>query len=238
MRPFSAADILNMWERGAALHPIDRALTVLSCAMPDFSYDQIVRLPLGERDRLLLEVRRRNLGDGLDAYTECPNCRERLEFSLSCSALLEDTKAGASEKQTLLIDGIPFILRSPNSADAAAAVSSARVATARQTLLARCVEAGDRGAVLTAARQAAIDAALSELDPASEILLDLICPACDQGWQALFEIEKFLWTELCARARRIIQEVDALARAYHWNETEILRLSEARRALYLEMALS
>ncbi len=76
------------------------------------------------------------------------------------------------------------------------------------------------------------------LDPASEILLDLTCPACEQQWQALFEIEKFLWTEVQSRARRVLQEVDAFARVYHWNEAEILGMSEARRALYLEMALS
>jgi hypothetical protein len=238
MRPFSAAEILNMWERGAALHPIDRALMALNCAMPEMSCDALTKLPLGERDRCLLEVRQKNFGDRLEAYTECPNCRERLEFSLACSALLADTKVAAAERQTVFIDEVLFALRCPNSADAAAVASSISAEAGKETLLARCVESGDSGSVFTPAREAAIAAAFSELDPASEILLDLNCPACDQGWEALFEIEKFLWTELCARARRILQEVDALARVYHWTEAEITRMSESRRALYLQMALS
>jgi hypothetical protein len=238
MRSFSAADILNLWERGAALHPIDRALLILDGALPETSYDALMKLPLGQRDRCLLEVRQKNFGDRLDAYTECPNCRERLEFSLSCGALLADTKVGTGERQTVLIDEVLFALRCPNSADAAAVASSTTAEAGMETLLARCVESGDSGAAFTPLRQAALAAAFSELDPASEILLDLNCPACDQRWPALFEIEKFLWTELRARARRILQEVDALARVYHWTEAEIVRMSESRRALYLQMALS
>ena len=238
MRFFSAADTLSLWDQAAALHPIDRALTVLQFATPETGYEAIVRWPLGRRDRSLLEVRRRNFGDRLDAYAECPNCQERLEFSLSCGALLANTKVVDGQKQAIVVDGVLFTLRCPNSADAAAVASSMTVEAGREILLARCVDSGGSRAVDTPARQAAIAAALSALDPASEILLDLICPACEQQWQALFEIEKFLWSEVRARARRVLQEVDALARVYHWTETEILRMSETRRALYLEMAIS
>jgi hypothetical protein len=54
----------------------------------------------------------------------------------------------------------------------------------------------------------------------------------------LVEIGQFLWTEIRARARRLLQEIDALARVYHWPEADILGMSDARRASYLEMALS
>jgi hypothetical protein len=38
-----------------------------------------------------------------------------------------------------------------------------------------------------------------------------------------------------ARARRLLIEVHSLASAYGWSETDILSMSEPRRALYLEM---
>jgi hypothetical protein len=238
MRSFAAADFLALWERGAGMSSVDRALLVLNRALPDAGYDTLAKLSLGRRDRCLLEVRRKNFGDRLDSYTECPNCRERLEFSLSCSALLGDMEVVDRDRTRIMLDGMELELRCPNSADAAAMASSATVEMGTEILLARCVDFAGNRAMLTPARRAAIAEALSDLDPAAEILLDLSCAACRHAWQTLFDIEKFLWTELCARARRLLQEVDALARVYHWNETEILGMSEARRGLYLEMALA
>jgi hypothetical protein len=40
------------------------------------------------------------------------------------------------------------------------------------------------------------------------------------------------------RARRFLDEVHVLARAYGWAEAEILRLSEARRSAYLQRVLA
>jgi hypothetical protein len=40
------------------------------------------------------------------------------------------------------------------------------------------------------------------------------------------------------KARRILQQVDALARVYGWNEAEILSLSQKRRQRYLEFIAS
>lgn len=236
MRTFSANDYLSLWEQGASLHPIDRALLVLSRACPEADHDALVQLSLGQRDRLLLTVRQHNLGERIDAHSACAACGERVEFSLSCSALLADTVA-AEPARGLTLDGAAFELRCPNSLDLAEAVGGTSLEAVEEVLLARCVSYDD-ATTLTPARRADIAAALSALDPAAEIMLDLACPACGREWQGLFDINQVLWLEIAARARRLVQEVDVLARAYHWNEAEILNLSASRRALYLEMALS
>jgi hypothetical protein len=242
IRSFSAADILMLFEQGAGLHAIDRALLILHCAMPEADSDSLARLSLGQRDHCLLEVRQDNFGDRLDAFTECPACRERLEFSLSCAALLENTRQEVAEAQSIAIDGILFELRSPDSVDAAIAAASDSAERAADHFLMRCLRRADDGeftpAELTVTQRMAIADELAARDPAAEILLDFVCSMCGHRWQALFEINHFLWREIRARARRLLQEVDALARVYHWMETEILGMSEARRALYLEMALS
>ena len=40
------------------------------------------------------------------------------------------------------------------------------------------------------------------------------------------------------RARRLLDEVHALARSYSWSERQILELSEVRRRAYLERVLA
>jgi hypothetical protein len=242
MRPFSASDILLLFDRSAGLHPIDRALLLLRYALPEADYDSLARLPLGQRDRLLIEARARNFGDRMDAFTECPACRERVEFSLSCAALLESTRTEADPVQPVSVAGVSFELRCPDSADAAIAAASANAQEGAESLLARCLRRMDGRAWaardLSVAERAELAAALAARDPAAEILLDIACSDCGHSWQALVEIGQFLWTEIRARARRLLQEIDALARVYHWPETDILGMSDARRASYLEMALS
>jgi hypothetical protein len=186
-------------------------------------------------------VRRLSLGDRLEAYTECPACRERLEFALSCDELGAAARGQESFVKTVTLDGSEFTLRCPDSRDAAAAAASESVDAARLALLVRCVVPRDDSlqAVdkLPAAVQTAMAAELAAMDPQAEILLDLVCPACGHTWLGVFEIVTFLWSEIRARARRLLQEVDALARAYGWREADVLRMSETRRGLYLQMAV-
>jgi hypothetical protein len=100
-------------------------------------------------------------------------------------------------------------------------------------LVERCVV--EASGELSPAVVETLSRAMLEADPQAEITLALECPACGQRWQALFEIAAFLWNELAAQARRLLHEIDALARAYGWNEREILSLSAVRRQSYLEL---
>jgi hypothetical protein len=75
-------------------------------------------------------------------------------------------------------------------------------------------------------------------DPLAEMRLTLHCPSCENDWEETLDIVTFLWAEIAARARRLLLEIHALASAYGWTETEILSLSENRRARYIEMVQS
>jgi hypothetical protein len=77
---------------------------------------------------------------------------------------------------------------------------------------------------------------MAEADPLAEVLVDHSCSACGGAFTADLDVGSFVWAELQARARRLMKEVDLLARAYGWTETEVLALSERRRAAYLELA--
>ncbi|HYH78320.1 MAG TPA: hypothetical protein VEX86_00935, partial [Longimicrobium sp.] len=91
MRSLAPAAVLEVWERGAARHPVDRALVLLSAAYPRASHAELAALPLGERDAALLRLRRATVGAELSAFTACGACGERLEFSLDGDALLSST---------------------------------------------------------------------------------------------------------------------------------------------------
>jgi hypothetical protein len=76
---------------------------------------------------------------------------------------------------------------------------------------------------------------MSLADPLAEIALSLDCPVCKNTCEEALDLPAFLWAEVEARARRILQEVHALALNYGWHESEILALSDTRRAMYLQM---
>ena len=52
----------------------------------------------------------------------------------------------------------------------------------------------------------------------------------------LFDARWFCLRDLRQKAAFIYQDVDLLARRYHWSEAEILALPRARRAAYVDLA--
>lgn len=87
MRGLSAADILNVWERGAGHSAALRGLDILAVACTGLEVDALAELTVGQRDALLLEVRQLTLGSRLEATTRCPACDELLEFAVQTDDL-------------------------------------------------------------------------------------------------------------------------------------------------------
>jgi hypothetical protein len=76
---------------------------------------------------------------------------------------------------------------------------------------------------------------MARQDPAADIRIRLECPQCSRVLSVVFDIVAVLWTELGVYAKRLLRQVDVLARRYGWTESEILSLSPARRAFYLAL---
>jgi hypothetical protein len=243
MRAISASEMIAVWERGAAQHPVDRALTLLEacCGEPR---ERLAQASIGQRDALLLLVHQQLFGDVLQAFAECPQCRERLEYSLSTREIAARSQTGAidSESHLSFVDGgMQVQLRVPNSFDLGAVAACTDTATARRLLAERCVieMTRERRAVpvseLTDSAVDRIAAHLASADPQADVVIDLTCAACRHAWQVILEIESFLWIKISSLAKRLLRDVHALARAYGWSEQEILSLSPLRRRAYLEM---
>src|SRR5262249_27322236 len=113
--------------------------------------------------------------------------------------------------------------------------------SARARLIELCIVESSRDGEAVAASAlpanvvASAAARMTELDPQVEVLIDLCCPTCQGSQQILFDIPAFFWSEIAACAKRLLREVHLLARAYCWNESDILAMSAWRRYCYLAM---
>ena len=66
--------------------------------------------------------------------------------------------------------------------------------------------------------------------------LEGICPECGARVSVFFSPRRYCLRELRERAAFVYQDVDLLARRYHWSESEILALPCIRRMNYVEAA--
>ena len=220
--------LLLMWASGCERHPIDRALLLYAVAAPDSSTDELADRPLGERNSALLRLRQRLFGEELAGYCDCPHCGERLEFTLRCGDLLAPA---ASARPMSEVAGLSC--RPPTSRDLAEIARLDDPEQAMWQLLKRCC-----GEQAEADLLPAFEAALEQADPCADCSLELGCEACGQSAVVPFDIAHFLWEELAAQARRLLDEVHLLARAYGWSEAEILALPAVRRQAYLKRVLA
>jgi hypothetical protein len=234
------SQLLSVWERGLPQPPIERALTLLSAALPDLPVDALAQIGIGRRNACLLALREQVLGAQLEGIVVCPHCGERLELALNTADLRPASTDEPEETLALRVDAYQVRFRLPNSLDLIAVSDSATVETARRRLLSRLALHVERDgedvppAQLPDRIVAAIAERLSQADPLAAVQLALDCPACRQAWLASLDIAACLWSELNAWAARTLQAVHTLASAYGWREADILALSAARREFYLD----
>jgi hypothetical protein len=242
MQPFSTQNLLAAWELGwAQPHVIQRSLTLLSAAHPDVPPAAFADLTIGERDTLLLDLREQIFGSRMNALAVCPGCGQRLEFQFDTSDVRVGQEVSAKGEISACVGDYRITFRLPNSHDVTALAEVADVETGRHRLLERVVlRALHRDLEIPAAQVpehaiAVVEEEMAKADPQSEVQLSLSCESCGKRWQSPFDIVHFLWSELDACAVRLLREVHSLARAYGWQEADILSMTAWRRHCYLEM---
>lgn len=242
MPELSAAAMLDLWQAAEARDRIARPLVLAAAADGgETTADALARLPLGRRDARVLSLHAALGGGALEATASCPSCGEHAEFAIDAEGL--DRGPDATPETPVEVDGFVVAWRSPDSRDLAAAAGAGGAAAAERVLLARCVTAAtapggaeaDAAALPRAVRET-LARAMAAADPLAEVLVDVSCPGCGSAFVADVDIGEFVWTELRAHARRLLREVDVLARTYGWTEPDVLALDERRRAAYLELA--
>jgi len=240
MRGLQAGEIVDLWERMLAGPPPARALTLLVRAT-DESIETAARVPVGRRDAALVGLRRATFGDVAPCFVQCPDCAAELEFDVDLAALVVPVAPGGIEVHRMAHGSWVIDFRLPCTADLLDLIAHDHAAAVAGLLAACIVRAELAGDVVAADRLPAdvADAVANEiarLDPHAEITFALRCDDCAHGWSAPFDIVAYLWREIEVEARRLLAEVDVLARLYGWSEAAILALSRARRRAYLELA--
>lgn len=222
----------------------DRANLLLErCLDEDDPAGLVSSLVAGDREALLLQLRRLTLGETLDCVLTCtaPDCGERMELELRVGDLLVEAYPDVRATYEVALDGVddaarPIVVRFrlPTVADlrAATEAGSGDTSPVAADLLARCTT-GAYG--LDDEARERIAAAMAERDPQAEIELDLECPSCATPFVVVFDTATYLLQELDARAARMLEEVHALAFHYHWSEHEILAMAPTRRERYLTL---
>jgi hypothetical protein len=236
MRALTSFDCLNLWELGVGQHPLDQGMLILEEALPD-AEEAPADWPLGRRNMALAQLRCASFGPRLLGSTACARCRERLEVEFDARLLADDaTNQEQNLEKPIVVNGRSFRLPTTRDLAKAARETDARLAALR--LVESCrLETGDSPAWSDEELEQ-IGQKMAAADPLAETRLALRCPVCENEWEENLDIVSFLWREIEARARKLLFEIHTLASAYGWTETDILSLSDHRRALYLEMAQS
>jgi len=237
-RGLQGHEILVAWEivQGSRGDP---GLTLLRLGFPDRTRDELLSLPLGRRDALLLDLRDATFGAEMRCHAECPACKARCEATFD-SRMLRIEPSGA-ETAEVEQDGYMVCARPPTAGDLARVARIDDPEGARRALLGLCVTGAWRDGQPTSAAELpsgvieALGRRLSEIDPGAEIEVVLSCAACSASWPTLLDVARFFWTEVRSYARRLVHEVHALAWAYGWSEDAILAMTPARRQMYLEV---
>ncbi len=228
------SDVLELWESGRDADPLGRATRVWH-VVSGVPVADLERLPVGRRDRALLESRIATFGSAAPSFVECPACSQELEFELDLRDLVIDPPGPDAGIHSLEHGDWTVEFRLPTIDDLARVAADGGGTT---DLLDRCVVsvelAGEPQPIESATEIAdALDVEMRRLDPQAELDLKLDCAACDHHWSVVFDIAHFYWRELELEASRVLGEVHLLASAYSWSESEILSLSPARRRAYL-----
>jgi len=252
LRPIRGRDEVLIAEVGGDLPSAARTTLLLSrCVigiggLATVDEDLIGSLTVGDREALLLQVRRMSIGDRMSCVLACPRCGERLDVDLFASELLAEPYKDVRERYAFRPQDGSGVLtfRLPTGADqaAVAAVALDDPGAAFTLMLERCLSAPDdraetsgAGSVVGAASARELELRMRELDPQAETRLDMRCPACGEPWDVVFDTADYVFRELAVEAAELEQQVHVLALHYHWSEREILGLTHRKRRRYLEL---
>ena len=194
-------------------------------------------------DTFVVRLRQAMLGDRIRADLACPavGCGRRIDIDFSAEQYLmhhAESVQSVPDAGCVLADEPGWFdshlpervrFRLPTVADQLAV---AGLPDADEALAKRCIQPVDG----SDGQRATIESAMALLAPTLSDELQGTCPECGVVVPVFFDARWFCLRELRQTAQFIYQDVDVLARRYHWSETEILALPRTRRAAYADLA--
>lgn len=256
LRPLTGEDEAFLLETGETLSAAARVTALLWRCIVRLGTDEAVSpetvrsLTVGDREALLLHLRRITYGDRMPCVVTCPRegCGDRMHLELLASKLLLAPYECPQDWRGVSFDvdekRYQVRMRVPNGLDQELLAERAQTdATEAENLfLCRCVEsvsAEDAKPLaieeLPAELTDKIASKIAAWDQQAEILLSLECPTCSHAFIAEFDPGAYLYQELRGHIPYLYGEVHQMARSYHWSEAEILGLTPKKRSVYLNL---
>lgn len=208
--------------------------------------EMVRQLNVGDREALLLHIRRLTLGERIFCMLCCPNCGKKMDLELEIRELLLSSYPHREKLHTAEItdseNSYRVIFRVPNGDDqeVAAVAATRSVEWAAELVLRRCVaqvhsESEENLSDLPSIVLRDLPAKMAALDPQAELLLDLTCPECTARFVLPFDAGDYVCRELATGERDFYREVHTLSWNYHWSEDAVLGLSRRKRHIYLDL---
>jgi hypothetical protein len=231
LRPLTGEDEAFLLEDAEGLSPAARTTALLARCLQrlgplePIDVEAVRGLTAGDREALLLELRRLSFGERLEVVLACPepDCGEAMELELRAGDLLLAPYDDARPEYET--DGVRFRLPAGGDLEAAATAARDGVDAGVRLVLERCVLAGEP--------HARIDALMAALDPQADIELELTCPACGHAFTVAFDTGDFLAREVGRDGDALLREIHLLGIHYHWPESELMAMTPRRRRRYL-----
>lgn len=217
------------------------------------------RLLVGDRDYLLLKLRRISFGERIYVVSSCAaaDCGKPLEFKISLDDIPCESKPVAARYFTMrlspdaaLVDDagrahveVEFRLPTGEDQEAAAPLFRRDEPRAVDQLLARCIRRvgelsnvdGALVAMLPAQARREIEEQIELRSPQAELELEGICPECETPFTHLLNFTDYFASEVQKNLRDLEHTVHFLAWHYHWSERAILSLTMRKRRRYVEL---
>jgi hypothetical protein len=194
----------------------------------------VAKLVVTDFEILLLQLRAARLGPRMHLAFSCPHCRAMAEIVFTAADYVADIRVKPVPHVTAdpdrpgwfrLAGGEGF--RLPTAGDLAAVADRAEPGRA---LAALCLDEMAR----KPRNRARVERAMEAMAPEVSRPVAGTCPACGAAVRAGFAVARVVMAEQKRLAGAVHEEVDLIARTYHWPQAEILALPRARRQAYAE----
>jgi hypothetical protein len=200
--------------------------------------DLVRKLLVGDRDYLMLQLRRLTLGDNFQAVLACQACGAKIDVNFGANEVPVERRPQTAPWYVLTLRdpqpaGRTVRFRLPTGADQEA-VLEANCQDPSSSLLDRCL-LDDGGLPLGSEEREVVIEAIERMSPKVELELDLTCPECGEAFAVPFDTTAFFLEEMRINGGLFLREVHALACCYHWSEADILGLKRNRRRAYLAL---
>ncbi|HEY6805628.1 MAG TPA: hypothetical protein VI306_18765 [Pyrinomonadaceae bacterium] len=211
------------------------AIRLLSSLLEDRDGLDAADLVASDRDRLLAAVYRRAFGDRIESTITCARCSQPFDLDFSLRQLIKtvDDRSDADD-WTFLGDGrfessTGASFRLPTGRDELE-LSALSPAVVEQSLLKRCTEESG-----WTESQTAFEELLERVAPLLDLELVAQCVECGHRHTVQFDIQTYVLGAIVGERRRLLTEINRLARAYSWSLAEILSLRRSDRRQFVEL---